>query len=90
MTRSRRVDPEDQRKLAALGYLGGAPARSASLKDPKTKVASLRQLRLGLGTDLVRRAEGRRAVAHLDRFVKENGEIADGWWFAQLRRRWLP
>ncbi len=80
------VDPEDQRKLAALGYLGGPAARGASLADPKTKVASLRQLRLG--TDLVRRGEGRRAFPHLDRFVKENGEIADGWWWrAQALRQ---
>lgn len=70
------VDPEDQRKLAALGYLGSAPSQ-ASLADPKSKVETLRALRKGF--DLVQQRKAAQAVPLLQKFVEENPEIVDGW-----------
>lgn len=72
------VDPEDQRKLASLGYLGSASPSGKALPDPKTKVGALRQIRLGF--DLVSRSEYARAVTHLEKFTRENPDVLDGWW----------
>lgn len=72
------VDPEDQRKLAALGYIGSAGPVSGPRPDPKSRIRAVRELNRGF--DLVARSEFRTAADHLAPFVKENPDIIDGWW----------
>lgn len=72
------IDPEDQRKLAALGYLGSSGEKTEGpLPDPKTKVQTLRDLRRSFS--LFYQGEYEKAVVALRGFVEREPEIADGW-----------
>jgi len=70
------VDPEEQRQLASLGYLGGGSTASGALPDPKTKVRVLRDLRRAV--DQLQRGNLPEAISRLTAFTRENPEIVDG------------
>jgi arylsulfatase A-like enzyme/predicted Zn-dependent protease len=72
------VDPEDQRRLASLGYLGSGGAASAVRPDPKAKIGALRSLKQGAA--LLETGNARAAAQELTEFVEENPEMVDGWW----------
>ncbi len=71
------VDPEDQRKLAALGYLGSASTPEGARADPKTKTAQLRTLRKAF--ILVEKQRFVEAKVILQLFVRQELSIVDGW-----------
>ncbi|MDP9192619.1 MAG: sulfatase-like hydrolase/transferase [Acidobacteriota bacterium] len=70
------IDPEDQRRLASLGYLGGGSTASGDLPDPKTKAGVLRDLRRAV--DQLHRGNTAEAVRRLTTFTNENPDIVDG------------
>jgi choline-sulfatase len=70
------IDPEDQRRLASLGYLGGGSKASGDLPDPKTKAGVLRDLRRAV--DQMHRGNATEAVRRLTAFTNENPDIVDG------------
>jgi len=72
------VDPEDQRKLASLGYLGSGGGAQGERADPKDRISAIRLLREGF--DLVQNKKYRDAERTLRVFVKENPDVVDGWW----------
>ena len=72
------VDPEDQRKLAALGYLGSTAPAGASLPDPKLKIGTVRDLRAGM--ELLLSGRNAKAAEHFARFVAANPDVIDAWW----------
>jgi choline-sulfatase len=75
------VAPETAEKLAALGYLGGAPARdSGPLANPRDVLPHLARLRDGLRLASEHRFEP--AIAALRGIVAENPRMAEVW--AQL------
>ncbi len=72
-------DPEQVRKLAALGYLGSAsPSETATdLPDPKDHLAEIGQLRAALALHAKRRyAE---AAVALRSLLAQNAAMADAW-----------
>jgi arylsulfatase A-like enzyme len=70
------VDPEDQRKLAALGYLGSG-GTSAPTVDPKSKLETLRALRRAFL--LVKAERFGEAIPLLEEFVGREPGLIDGW-----------
>lgn len=70
------VDPEDQRKLAALGYIGSGGSSSTPI-DPKTKVQVMRDLRRAFL--LVKAERFREALPLLEKFVVNEPGMIDGW-----------
>ena len=81
------VDEETRRRLAALGYLGGGARATGELPDPKTKIASLADLKLGF--EHYRRGELELAVPAFRRVLAENPGIVDGWEHLALSLRRL-
>jgi arylsulfatase A-like enzyme/cytochrome c-type biogenesis protein CcmH/NrfG len=80
------IDAEDQRKLASLGYLGGAAPSTGPLPDPKDKVALLQRLKRGVW--LVEGGQHREAATALRALLAESPEFSDGWFFlGQALRR---
>lgn len=73
------VDPEQARKLAALGYLGTAVSvdPGGALPDPKDEIESFRDLRKAFEHFMA----GRHAAALrlTDELVAENPRMADAW-----------
>jgi choline-sulfatase len=72
-------DPEQVRKLAALGYIGQAsPSETAGdLPDPKDHIGELRELRAALALYAERRyAEAAQALRGI---LAKNPAMADGW-----------
>jgi arylsulfatase A-like enzyme/cytochrome c-type biogenesis protein CcmH/NrfG len=72
------IDPDDQRKLASLGYIGSAAVTSGARPDPKTKIGAVRQLRQAY--DLVAARQYRPAIELLEPFIRDNPEVIDAWW----------
>ncbi len=75
----RQLSPEDQQRLAALGYLSGTVKvdDSLPLADPKDKIAVSNSL-----TEATRLLEEKRpeeAAALLERLTREETEFADAW-----------
>jgi len=70
------VDPEDQRRLASLGYLGGGSTASGDLPDPKTKAGVLRDLRRAV--DQMHRGNNPEAIRRLSAFTVRNPDVVDG------------
>jgi tetratricopeptide (TPR) repeat protein len=81
------VDPEDQRKLAALGYIGsGGGQAGANAADPKDKIAAFQSLRRGF--DLVLNGRESEAIPMLRELVRNEPDMVDGWWLlAQSLRK---
>jgi tetratricopeptide (TPR) repeat protein len=72
------VDAEARKKLRSLGYLSGGPASAAgTLDDPKDRIATFEQLRLGLGDFTL----GNAAKAHetFSRLLAESPRMLDVW-----------
>ena len=72
-------DPEQVAKLAALGYIGAAPASETAdrLPDPKDHVVELRDFRQALKLHASRREE--EAIAALNAILAKNPSFADAW-----------
>ncbi len=72
------VDVEARKKLMSLGYLSGGPASAAgTLDDPKDRIATFEQLRLGLGDFTL----GNAGKAHetFSRLLAESPRMLDVW-----------
>jgi arylsulfatase A-like enzyme/Tfp pilus assembly protein PilF len=72
------VDPEDQRKLAALGYIGSAAGGSGPAADPKDKIDVFADLRKCF--ELVLNGQASQALPTLRKLVAKEPGIADAWW----------
>ncbi|MGH9379608.1 MAG: tetratricopeptide repeat protein, partial [Thermoanaerobaculia bacterium] len=71
-------DPEDRRKLAALGYLGGfAGSVEGPLPDPKSRLASLDALRQAI--DAYQRDDFEQTIVVLRAVVAEEPRLVDAW-----------
>ncbi|HEY7113966.1 MAG TPA: tetratricopeptide repeat protein, partial [Thermoanaerobaculia bacterium] len=72
-------DPEQVRKLAALGYIGQAsPSEAAeNLPDPKDHIAELREVKIALSLYGARRYE--EAAAAFRALLAKNPAMADAW-----------
>ena len=71
-------DPEDMKKLAALGYVGSTgPTAQGSLPDPKDKLPILQVY--GQANDALRQGEPGRAIELLEPLLKENPDFISGY-----------
>jgi choline-sulfatase len=70
------IDPEEQRRLASLGYLGGGSTASGDLPDPKTKAGVLHDLRRAV--DQMHRGNNAEAIRRLSEFTAQNPDVVDG------------
>jgi len=72
------IDPEEARKLAALGYLSSAaPATSGPLPDPKDRIGEIAAMIRA--SDLLRERRYDAAIAAFREIVKLNPRLTDGW-----------
>lgn len=72
------VDPEEAKKLTALGYLGSTAAAPAGpLPDPKDRIGEVAALMKG-GT-LARDGHDAEAIEIFRKVVAENPRLSDGW-----------
>jgi tetratricopeptide (TPR) repeat protein len=70
------VDPEEMKKLAALGYLSSpAAAGDGPLPDPKSSLHQLETYKRA--SDLARAGERARAIAELESLVKANPRFSE-------------
>jgi arylsulfatase A-like enzyme/Flp pilus assembly protein TadD len=73
------LDPEARKKLASLGYLSAGPssANAGGLDDPKDRIKTFEELRLGLGEFTA----GNPAKAHavFSKLLAENPRMLDVW-----------
>ncbi|HEY2090883.1 MAG TPA: sulfatase-like hydrolase/transferase [Thermoanaerobaculia bacterium] len=73
-----RVDPEEAKKLSALGYLGSTAAATAGpLPDPKDRIGEIADL-LHAGT-LAHDGHDERAIPLFEKVLSQNPHLADGW-----------
>ena len=80
------ADPEDVKKLAALGYLGSTSSPDGALPDPKDKLDVLRSF--GSANDLFRTGQHKRVVEILEPMLRENPDFISGWGvLAQAQRK---
>jgi choline-sulfatase len=73
------VDPEEARKLAALGYIGSTVETGANeqLPDPKTTIGTFHDIRLAFTK--YRNEKQEEALEITNRLLKENPRILDLW-----------
>ncbi|MDQ3279871.1 MAG: sulfatase-like hydrolase/transferase [Acidobacteriota bacterium] len=72
------IDPEEAKKLAALGYLGSTAAPSSGpLPDPKDGIQQITQMMDA--TKLATNGNHAAAVEKLRALLKENPLLSDGW-----------
>lgn len=73
------IDPEEARKLAALGYVGSAVTTQPGevLPDPKATIGTFRDIRLAF--TLFRDLELAKARELTERLLRENRRIVDLW-----------
>jgi len=77
-TAAANIDPEEAKKLAALGYLGSSASPSTGpLPDPKDRIGELATLQRASG--LIRRRELGPAIETLRKLVAENPRFTDAW-----------
>ena len=77
------IDPEEAKKLAALGYLGSTSAQTAGpLPDPKDHIGELKTLNEAANLEANGDIAG--AIAKYRRLIAENPRLADAW--SQLGR----
>jgi choline-sulfatase len=73
------LDPEARKKLASLGYLSAGPssANAGGLDDPKDRIRTFEELRIGLGE----LTSGSAAKAHaiFTKLLAENPRMLDVW-----------
>jgi tetratricopeptide (TPR) repeat protein len=71
------ADPEDAKKLAALGYVGSSASTSANPPDPKDKLDVLRTF--GAANDHFRTGRYAQAAAEMEVVMRENPDFISGW-----------
>jgi choline-sulfatase len=72
------VDPEEAKKLAALGYLGSsAPSESVSLGAPKDHIGELRLMTRAMAA--AQRGDHRDAIAIYRDVLEKNPKFPDAW-----------
>ncbi len=71
------VDPEEQRKLAALGYIGSTVGTGENLPDPKDNIRFVRMFAEAAAAFDAGR--DREAVARLTRLTQQSPHIVDAW-----------
>ncbi|HEY8713289.1 MAG TPA: sulfatase-like hydrolase/transferase, partial [Thermoanaerobaculia bacterium] len=77
------IDPEEAKKLAALGYLGSTSAQtSGPLPDPKDHIGELKTLNEAASLEV--RGDIAGAIAKYRQLVAENPRLTDAW--SQLAR----
>ncbi|MEO6486912.1 MAG: sulfatase-like hydrolase/transferase [Thermoanaerobaculia bacterium] len=73
----RAADPEDAKKLAALGYVGSTVSASGVLPDPKDKLDVLRAF--GSASDHFRSGQYAKAAAMMEELMRANPDFISGW-----------
>jgi arylsulfatase A-like enzyme/tetratricopeptide (TPR) repeat protein len=77
------IDPEEAKKLAALGYLGSTSVQTTGpLPDPKDRIGELKMLNDAAGLETDGDIAG--AIAKYRQLVAENPRLSDAW--SQLAR----
>lgn len=71
------VDPEEQRKLAALGYIGSTVGTGENLPDPKDNIHFVRMF--AEAAAIVDAGRDREAVARLTKLTRESPRMVDAW-----------
>ncbi len=73
------LDPEARKKLASLGYLSAGPssANAGSLDDPKDRIRTFEELRMGLGEFTAGNAAKAHAV--FQKLLAQNPRMLDVW-----------
>ncbi len=73
------LDPEARKKLASLGYLSAGPssANAGTLDDPKDRIRTFEELRMGLGEFTAGNAAKAHAV--FQKLLAENPRMLDVW-----------
>ncbi len=73
------LDPEARKKLASLGYLSAGPssANAGTLDDPKDRIRTFEELRMGLGEFTAGNAEKAHAV--FSKLLAKNPRMLDVW-----------
>lgn len=70
-----RIDPEEAKKLAALGYLSSTTtAGGGPLPDPKDRIGELSML-----VNAARQSDNNAAIAGIEAVVKQNPAFTDAW-----------
>jgi arylsulfatase A-like enzyme/predicted Zn-dependent protease len=72
------IDPEEAKKLAALGYLGSsAPSEAVSLAAPKEHIGELRRMTQAMAA--VQRGKPQEAIAIYREVLDKNPKFPDAW-----------
>ena len=72
------IDPEEAKKLAALGYLSStAPAAAGPLPDPKDRIGEISLM--VRASNLMRDRKYDQAIAAFREIVRKNPRLSDGW-----------
>jgi arylsulfatase A-like enzyme/predicted Zn-dependent protease len=73
----RATDPEDEKKLAALGYVGSTVSASGALPDPKDKLDVLREF--GAASDSFRLGRYAETAARMEVVMRRNPDFVSGY-----------
>jgi arylsulfatase A-like enzyme/Tfp pilus assembly protein PilF len=79
------VDPEEQRKLAALGYVGNTVASGGVLPDPKDNIQFVRMFARANG--IADAGRHREAIQLLRELTQDNPSMVDAWALLALEYR---
>ena len=71
------VDPEDQRKLAALGYVGSTVGTGGDLPDPQSRIYIVRLFRQAL--EAFEAGQDAKTLATVDTIIRDNPNMVDAW-----------
>lgn len=73
-----KIDPEEAKKLAALGYLGSTQATpSGPLPDPKDRIGEIAEMTRA--AELARAGRDEEAIRAFRSILANNPKLADGW-----------
>lgn len=73
----RAADPEDEKKLMALGYVGSSAGSGGSHADPKDKLDVLRSF--ASATDLFRLGRYAQSASEMEALMRADPEFTSGW-----------
>jgi choline-sulfatase len=71
------ADPEDEKKLMALGYVGSSSSSTGSFADPKDKLDVLNVF--GSATDHFRAGRYAQATSAMEALMRDNPDFTSGW-----------